>query len=75
VDFASGRVEFSNENSVVEAHGRAAILLVWASYGRPVGLRPYAGEYTTRTRPPTSEATPSADGVLSQLPRGAVADL
>ena len=28
-DFASGRVEFSNASSMVEAHGRAAVLLVW----------------------------------------------
>ena len=28
-DFASGRVEFSNASSVVEAHRRAAVLLVW----------------------------------------------
>eukprot|EP00966_Prymnesium_polylepis_P096908 2245317-Prymnesium_polylepis.1 len=42
-DFVSDRVGFSNANSVVEAHGRAAVLLDrLASYGRPVGLRPYA---------------------------------
>eukprot|EP00966_Prymnesium_polylepis_P084633 1959380-Prymnesium_polylepis.1 len=45
-DFASGRVEFFYANSVVEAHGRAAVLLVWpptvVQSGRLRPRQPYA---------------------------------